>query len=169
MTREHFLGTLLGLVMTPLAGCSEPNGPYDREPDERPELYKTREQWRALLPQAAFSVLFLEQTETPGSSPLDKEDREGTYVCAACYIPLFSSETKYETGTGWPSFWQPIEGRLGFRLEPDLRTEYHCKRCGGHQGHVFDDGPPPTGKRHCNNGLALQFVPNGQALPALRT
>ena len=166
MTRDDFLRSLIGLSLVPLAGCSGPAGPDD---EDRPELYKTNAEWSALLPSAVFSVLFLEQTEQPFSSPLDKEYSAGTYVCAACFIPLFSSQNKYETGTGWPSFWQPLEGRLGFRLEVDLRTEYHCKRCGGHHGHVFDDGPQPTGKRYCNTGLALQFVPQGQALPALRT
>ena len=166
MTRDQFLRSLLGLSLASLAGCSEPTG---RDAEERPELYKTREEWNRLLGPAVFAVLFNGQTEPPGSSPLNDEHREGTYLCAACFIPLFSSETKYETGTGWPSFWQPIEGRLGFKPDFDLRTEYHCLRCGGHQGHVFDDGPPPTGKRHCNNGLALQFVPQGQPLPALRT
>jgi peptide-methionine (R)-S-oxide reductase len=166
MTREHFLIRSLGFLLTPLAACSQPSGPDD---EERPELYKTRAEWRSLLPPAVFSVLFEEQTEIPGTSPLTDEYREGTYVCAACFIPLFSSQTKYDSETGWPSFWDPISGRLGFRLEPDLRTEYHCKRCGGHHGHVFDDGPQPTGKRYCNNGLALQFVATGEALPALRT
>jgi peptide-methionine (R)-S-oxide reductase len=168
ITRRRMLGGLLGLAALPLAGCSaatEPDG-------ERPELYKTRDEWRKLLSAAAFSVLFNEATEEPGSSPLNNEHRAGTYVCAACYVPLFASETKYESGTGWPSFWQPLEGRLA--TKPDLssgqlRTEYHCARCGGHQGHRFEDGPPPTGLRHCNNGLALQFVPSGATLPPLRT
>jgi peptide-methionine (R)-S-oxide reductase len=93
-------------------------------------------------------------------------------VCAACFLPLFPSTTKYDSGTGWPSFWRPLEGRLGTKPDYQLaipRTEYHCIRCGGHQGHRFHDGPPPTGLRYCNNGLALRFVPEGEALPALRT
>ena len=167
ITRRLFLGGVLGLGALPLVGCSstEPSG-------DRPELYKTRSEWRNLLSAAAFSILFNEGTEDPGSSPLANEHRAGTYICAACFIPLFSSETKYESGTGWPSFWKVIDGRIA--TKPDLstgtaRTEYHCVRCGGHQGHRFDDGPPPTGLRHCNNGLALQFVLASDPLPALRT
>jgi peptide-methionine (R)-S-oxide reductase len=135
-------------------------------------LKKSREEWRKLLAPDAYNVLFEEGTERSGSSPLNTEKRAGTFICAACNQPLFSSATKYESGTGWPSFWQPLAGAVGTSTDFKLilpRTEYHCSHCGGHQGHVFDDGPKPTGKRYCNNGVALAFVVEGQTLPALRT
>ncbi len=119
-------------------------------------------QWRQRLSPAAFHVLREEGTERPFSSPLNKEKRKGTYVCAGCRLPLFSSAAKYESGTGWPSFFQPLPGALGTKTDFRLlvpRTEYHCRRCGGHQGHVFADGPKPTGQRYCNNGVALIFKP----------
>ena len=118
--------------------------------------------WRDKVSDAAWDVLFEEATERPGSSPLDKHYEPGTYLCAACYLPLFSSEHKFDSKTGWPSFTQPLEGHMGTRQDFALiwpRTEYHCGRCGGHQGHVFNDGPRPTGQRWCNNGVALTFKP----------
>ena len=127
--------------------------------------------WRDKVSPAAYEVLFDEDTEAAFSSPLDKEKRDGTFVCAACQLPLFDSTTKFDSGTGWPSFTRPIAGRMGTKRDFKLiwpRTEYHCARCSGHQGHVFDDGPAPRGERWCNNGLALAFVPQGQPLPALR-
>lgn len=133
---------------------------------------KSADEWRRIVSPAAYQILFEEGTEPPGSSPLNSEKRAGIFVCAACNQPLFSSASKYESGTGWPSFWQPIEGALGTSTDYKLilpRTEYHCARCGGHQGHVFSDGPPPTGKRYCNNGLALAFVAEGEPMPELRT
>jgi peptide-methionine (R)-S-oxide reductase len=134
-------------------------------------LNKPKSEWQALLPADQYAVLFEEATERPFSHPLDNEKRAGTFVCAACNLPLFASEAKFESGTGWPSFTQAIEGNLDTKTDFKLilpRTEYHCARCGGHQGHVFNDGPPPTGQRWCNNGLALRFIPSGEPLPELR-
>ena len=135
-------------------------------------LVKSKSEWKTLLPAMSYRVLFEEDTERPGTSPLNKEKRAGTYVCAACHLPLFSSETKFDSGTGWPSFFDYLPGALGTKKDTRLiwpRTEYHCVRCGGHQGHVFDDGPKPTGLRYCNNGVALRFVPKEEKLPELRT
>ena len=140
------------------------------DPTSAPPLERPKGAWKAALPPDAFHVLFEEGTERAGTSPLNQEKRPGTFVCAACHYPLFESRAKYESGTGWPSFWQPIEGHVATRRDFKLfwpRTEYHCARCGGHQGHVFDDGPDPTGQRYCNNGVALRFVPEGEALPPL--
>jgi len=138
-------------------------------PDVEP-LDLPKSEWKKRLSPEAYAVLFEEDTEPPRSSPLDHEKRAGTFVCAACMLPLFPSATKYDSGTGWPSFYQPIAGHIATRTDYKIvvpRTEYHCARCGGHQGHVFDDGPPPTGLRYCNNGVALRFVPEGEALPPL--
>ena len=135
------------------------------------KLEKPPSAWRELLSPEAFAILFKEATEPPGTSPLNREHRAGTFVCAACHQPLFESSAKYESGTGWPSFFQAIEGRVETKTDYKMilpRTEYHCGRCGGHHGHVFKDGPPPTGRRYCNNGEALIFVPEGEPLPALR-
>ena len=134
-------------------------------------LEKPESEWRKLLSQDQFDILFEEGTEPSGSSPLDHEKRAGTFICAACYLPLFESTSKYNSGTGWPSFFQSIAGRVATKRDFKIiipRTEYHCARCGGHQGHVFDDGPRPTGERYCNNGLALIFVPAEAPLPELR-
>ncbi len=175
MTRTRFLKTLAAVVLTPLAAPAlVARGQADpRESQEGvPTLDKPLDEWRRLLSGAAFTVLFEEGTERPRSSRLNQEKRKGTYVCAACYLPLFQSGTKYESGTGWPSFYAPIDSRVATKRDWALifpRTEYHCIRCGGHQGHLFKDGPAPTGQRWCNNGVALNFVPAGEPMPALRT
>ena len=135
-------------------------------------LIKSKEFWRKALSADRYAVLFEEATEPSRSSPLDHETRNGTYVCAACSLPLFSAKQKFDSGTGWPSFWQPLPGAVATKNDYRMiwpRTEYHCARCGGHQGHRFTDGPKPTGLRYCNNGLALEFVTEGTPLPALRT
>ena len=140
--------------------------------DEFDKLGKPAAEWQELVSGDSYAVLFEEATEPAGTSELTHEKRDGTFVCAACYLPLFESSTKYNSGTGWPSFFDAIPGRLGTKSDFKLllpRTEYHCARCGGHQGHVFKDGPQPTGQRYCNNGVALRFVAAGEALPALRS
>ncbi len=119
-------------------------------------------EWRRKLPPEAFNVLRKEGTERPFTSRLNNEKREGIYHCAGCDLPLFSSSAKFDSGTGWPSFWEPLEDAVATKVDFKLivpRTEYHCQRCGGHQGHVFNDGPRPTGKRYCNNGVSLNFRP----------
>lgn len=134
------------------------------------EIGISRSQWKRRLAPDAYAVLFEEATERPHSSELNKEKRDGQYICAACNLPLFQSKWKYESGTGWPSFFDADKEHLGFKTDYKAffpRKEYHCARCGGHQGHVFKDGPRPTGLRYCNNGLALKFVPEGEALPEL--
>lgn len=126
------------------------------------EVTKTDAEWKALLTPAQYGVLREEDTERPGTSELLNEHREGTFACAGCDLPLYSSATKYESGTGWPSFYDPLPNAVGLKEDNTLfttRTEVHCRRCGGHLGHVFDDGPAPTGKRYCMNGVALVFHP----------
>ncbi|MGM0614871.1 MAG: peptide-methionine (R)-S-oxide reductase MsrB [Pseudomonadota bacterium] len=164
MKRRHFLG-LAGLTslagMLPGVSFGFPRVELEAAPGlETLEL--TEAQWRERLSDKAFYVLREHGTEEPFSSPLDGEWREGEYRCAGCDLVLFTSAMKYDSGTGWPSYFEHVEGHMLSQLDFSLiwpRVEYHCARCGGHQGHVFDDGPEPTGLRWCNNGAALRFVP----------
>jgi peptide-methionine (R)-S-oxide reductase len=126
------------------------------------EITKTEAEWRKSLTPEQFHILREHGTERAGTSPLDKNDAKGTYACAACDLPLFTSETKFNSGTGWPSFYAPIAGAIRTSVDQSFfmtRVEVHCRRCGGHLGHVFEDGPKPTGKRYCMNGVAMMFIP----------
>lgn len=126
------------------------------------EIAHSEDEWRALLPPDRYAVLRGEATERAFTSPLNDEKREGMFHCAGCDLPVYSSQKKYDSGTGWPSFWDAEAGAVGTREDTTFfmtRTECHCSRCGGHMGHIFDDGPQPTGLRHCINGLAMTFVP----------
>lgn len=164
MTRRTLLGGLLsalgaGAAITALGGKSRSAAATG---ETSFEIVRSEDEWRALLTPAQFKVLREHGTERAGSSPLDHEQRVGTYLCAGCDLPVFRSDTKFDSGTGWPSFYAPIDGAIGTSEDRSFfmtRTEVHCRRCGGHLGHVFDDGPPPTGLRYCMNGVALKFVP----------
>lgn len=166
LTRRHLTLSLLGAA----AGCgvqTQEQVMAKDEPDPKtiPDYDKwqlSEAEWKQRLSPEAYAVLRKEATERPRTSPLNAEKRDGVFACAGCGFDLFKSETKYESGTGWPSFWDYIPGTLGFKKDFKLigpRDEYHCARCGGHQGHKFRDGPEPTGWRYCNNGVALTFKP----------
>lgn len=172
MNRRRLLQNLAVLSLVPLLpACSGTSAPIAGDPGIAP-LRRPKDAWRKLLPADAYGVLFEQDTEASDSSPLNDEKRAGTFICAACYLPLFATAHKFESGTGWPSFTQPIEGHIATKRDFRMilpRTEYHCTRCSGHQGHRFMDGPPPRGERWCNNGLALRFVPATDTLPPLRS
>jgi peptide-methionine (R)-S-oxide reductase len=166
MERRSFLSFALGVGGAALTGCiaSGKETSVSSGAAETFEVTKTDAEWRKILSPDAFDVLRNQGTERPGSSPLNNEHRAGTFSCAGCDLPLFSSTAKFDSGTGWPSFTAPIPDAVGTSTDRryfQIRTEVHCRRCGGHLGHVFDDGPRPTGKRYCMNGVALVFHPTG--------
>ena len=156
MKRSTLLTGVAALVLAPRVGAVAAQGKVTHSDAE----------WRAILSPEAYDVMRHDGTEPSFSSPLDREERAGLYQCAGCDLPLFSSATKFHSGTGWPSFWQPLPHAVATRTDGTLgwtRTEVHCSRCAGHLGHVFDDGPKPTGLRYCMDGVALRFVPGRKA------
>ncbi len=157
-SRRQFATAGLGLAAT-VAGLRHP---AMAETTETFEVTKTDAEWQKVLTPEQYSVLRKHGTERAGTSPLDKTYAAGEYHCAACDLPVYTSDAKFDSGTGWPSFFQPIENAIGTSIDKSFfstRTEVHCRRCGGHLGHVFDDGPKPTGKRYCMNGVAMKFIP----------
>jgi len=165
MHRRTFLAVLSSAPVA-LAACAAGANEQSQARSAEPafEVTKTDAEWRKLLTKDQYQVLRKHDTERAGSSPLDAEHRPGTFHCAGCNLPLYASQTKFDSRTGWPSFTAPLPKAIGTSVDRTLfaeRTEVHCRRCGGHLGHVFDDGPPPTGKRYCMNGAAMTFKPQG--------
>ena len=161
MNRRRVVQTLGGLALLPLFLNTAAAG--SGKSASRPKVHRSEEEWRRLLTAEQYHVLREEGTERSWTSPLNEEKRAGRYLCIGCDQPLFTSTMKFDSGTGWPSFFEVIEGAVETRRDFKLilpRTEYHCARCGGHHGHVFKDGPKPTGLRYCNNGVVLKFVPD---------
>ena len=167
MNRRAFLAGLMALLPFAFIRCA---AGADNAPDQKPgrkqfEVTRSEEEWRQALTGQQFRVLRKHETERPGTSHLNNEHRSGTYHCAGCDLPLYASTAKFESGTGWPSFTAPIENAIGTSVDRSFfgeRVEVHCRRCGGHLGHVFNDGPKPTGKRFCMNGVAMIFKPASQ-------
>ncbi len=162
MNRRCLVRTLGGFALLPLFLNTAAAG--SGKPANRWKVLRSEEEWRRLLTSAQYHVLREEGTERSWTSPLNEEKRAGRYLCIGCDQPLFTSAMKFDSGTGWPSFYDVIEGAVETKRDFKLilpRTEYHCARCGGHHGHVFKDGPQPTGLRYCNNGVVLKFVPDG--------
>lgn len=159
--RRFIVHSLLAGIALPFMGI----GRVLAHHGETGKIVMSDEEWEKKLTAEQYNVLRHEGTERAFTSPLNAEKRKGTYKCAGCGLELFTSDAKFDSGTGWPSFFRAIEGHVGTKTDHKLvlpRTEYHCARCGGHQGHVFDDGPAPTGLRYCNNGVALTFEPEGE-------
>ena len=161
MNRRRFIAVLTTVTATPLV-VSRVLAGKEIQTQSIKKIVKSDDEWKKILTPPQYEILRNEGTERAFTSPLNDEKRAGTYVCAGCDQPLFSSDMKYDSGTGWPSFYKTLPGAIETKLDFKLvypRKEYHCARCGGHQGHVFKDGPKPTGLRWCNNGLALKFIP----------
>lgn len=164
MKRRYFLTSLVGVASLPVVRAFA-TAPASSGLPVIERIERSEAEWKRLLTPEQFRVLRLEGTEPAWTSELNAEKREGIYVCVGCGLELFTAEMKYDSGTGWPSFYTTLPGVFGLKRDFKLilpRIEYHCARCGGHHGHVFKDGPPPTGERWCNNGVALRFIPAGQ-------
>ncbi|SEN87197.1 peptide-methionine (R)-S-oxide reductase MsrB [Palleronia pelagia] len=162
MHRRHFLSGAAAMALVPVAGCAQSDGTF--------EVTRSADEWRDLLTAREYEVMREEGTERAYTSPLNEITAEGVYHCKGCDQALYRSETKFDSGTGWPSFYQAMDNAVATKPDPGwfgTRTEVHCDRCGSHLGHIFDDGPPPTGKRHCINGISMVFRPAGDGAPVV--